>query len=87
MTLAVHSHVRGSALDAPVGHQGPVVPLAASECTLPAFLVDLHLKRLHVRLIVLVGCEAHPCDRHSQRVRHECSVHVSLSVSVVFSPC
>lgn len=57
--VSVHSHSRGGDLDASVGHQVPVVPLAGAQRTLPGFLVDLHLKRLHVRLVFLIGCQAH----------------------------
>lgn len=53
-----HSHFRGRTLDASVSHQGPVVPLDGAKRALPGFLVNLHLKRLHVGLIFLIGCEA-----------------------------
>lgn len=66
MTSAVNLHFGGSTLDASVGHQSPVVPLAGAERALPGFLVDLHLKRLHVCLIILIGCQTHSCGRHSQ---------------------
>lgn len=66
--LSIHSHFSGSTLDASVGHQGPVVPLAGAERTLPGFLVNLHLKRLHVRLIFLVGCEAYSWEGQSEHV-------------------
>lgn len=66
MTQRLDSHFSGSALDATVGHQSPVVPLAGAECALPGFLVDLHLKRLHVCLIVLIGCKTHSWERHSE---------------------
>lgn len=59
MDLVIHSRFRGSNLDASVGHQVPVVPSAGAQHALPGFLVDLHLERLRVRLLFLIGCHAH----------------------------
>ena len=51
-------HVGGGGLYASVGHQGPVVPLAGPEDALLRLPVDLHLERLHVRLVFLIGRQA-----------------------------
>lgn len=64
----IHSHFSGSTLDTTVGHQSPVVPLAGAERTLPGFFVNLHLKRLHVCLIFLIGCKAYSWEGHSKHV-------------------
>lgn len=62
----IHSHSSGSTLDPSMGHQSPVVPLAGAERTPPCFLVNLHLKRLHVCLIFLIGCKAYPWERQRE---------------------
>lgn len=57
-----------STLDASMSHQSPAVPLAGAERTLLGFLVNLHLKSLHVCLIFLIGCKAHSWERRNKHM-------------------
>lgn len=56
-TPSWHSNSRfgGSGLDLAVSHQSPVGAAVGSEHGLLGLLVELHLKRLHVRFHVLIG--------------------------------
>ncbi len=89
---SIHSHFSGSSLDASVGNQSPVVALTGAERALPGFLVNLHLKRLHVCLIFLIGCKAYSWEGHSKHILSLLPfsiqlllVTVSINVNLPFS--
>lgn len=68
-------HFCGCWLDASVRDKRPVISFIGSKRALFRILVDFHLKRLHVSLIVLIGWDAHSCgstDKHTYGNVHLC---------------